>query len=122
MAFHGHLAGESWEVPNLYLLPQDQGKLIKAFNFMGEKFPLVYLAHRHSMTLLENQMQDQEHVVLMDIGIGTAQQEVNILKHLMLTQKLPKKLSIIGIEPSANSLAQAETRLTDFANSNHIEP
>ena len=108
------LLEETWEIPNLYLLP-DQGRQIQLFNFMGKRFPLVYLAHQLSGQLLRSAIQGLDAVTLLDIGIGTAQQELTLLGALAQEGRLPKKMTIIGIEPTAGSLQQASSRLLQFA-------
>src|SRR5690606_15545947 len=55
------------------------------------------------------------NVVILDIGIGTGQQIVRLLNDLAKQDCLPKKLTIIGIEPAQESLPKAQEQLESFA-------
>src|SRR3546814_14698345 len=51
---------------------------------------------------------DADDATLLDIGIGTGQQEVAVLRALAAQDRLPRRLHIVGIEPGPSMLADAE--------------
>lgn len=101
---------------NLYLragqLPQ-----IDLFNFMAHRFPLVSEARRISNEYLYHFMRDTEEVTLLDLGIGTGQQEEELLRLLSRRSACPSVLRIVAIEPAEGSLIEAEETLTSLAQS-----
>lgn len=98
------------ETGNLYLMP-DQGQQIKMFNFMASKFPLVRAAQDIVNSAYAKRLQQEQDIVLLDIGIGTGQQMVRLIEQLADTGHLPKRITVIGIEPANESLKLAEANL-----------
>jgi len=92
---------------NLYLqdyaLPQ-----IELFNLMVNKFPFVKEAGRIANSLLARHLHGHDEAVVMDIGIGSGQQIAALLRHMEETQLLPRKLTVVGVEPALASLHAAE--------------
>lgn len=72
---------------------------------------MVTMSGQIANELLAGYLANRDHVVLMDLGIGTAQQEVALLKLLHQHQALPRKLTVIAIEPGQSSLQEAEHSL-----------
>lgn len=104
---------------NLYLL-EDAGQQIKMFDLLAKKFPLVSYAQEIANTTFMEHTKDASDVVFLDIGMGTGQQVANLLRAYQ-TRGLPlKKMTVLGIEPSANSLAEAEQRLQQLASDTNL--
>lgn len=99
---------------NLYLqaleLPQ-----IELFNLLARHFPLVGLAGRIGNALLAGYIAGRESVTVLDLGIGSGQQELALLERLHSRGALPRRLTIIAIEPGADSLHTAERSLSTKA-------
>jgi hypothetical protein len=99
---------------NLYLkdyeLPQ-----IELFNLMANKFPFVKEAGRLANTLLAEALKGHEEALLMDIGIGSGQQIAALLRLMEDKGQLPRKLTVIGVEPAAASLRAAELTVRNVA-------
>lgn len=111
-ALSKRLKGDDARVENLYLKP-DQGQQIKMFNLMAQKFPVV----RHAQALVNAIFLDvalqEEHLLIFDVGIGTGQQVANLLERA--GQENPpawKRVTVLGIEPSSESIQMAESRLS----------
>lgn len=99
---------------NLYLRQLEQPQ-ISLFNLLAQHLPTVSLAGRIANRLLCRFLGDREEVTLLDIGIGTGQQELALLYELARRGALPDRLTIIAVEPSESSLREAERCLTDAA-------
>lgn len=102
---------EQNQVGNLYLMP-DEGQQIKMFNFMAEKFPLVRFSQELVNTAYLAEIQSQEEIILLDIGMGSGQQMVRLLQQVITLSPFTKKMTVIGIEPSLESIATAETSIS----------
>lgn len=101
-------------ISNLYLMP-DQGQQIRMFNFMAEKFPVVRRAQDIVNAAHLNAVREEEQFTLMDIGIGTGQQAATLIARLVEANAPVKRVDIIGIEPSAESLDVARERFQAVA-------
>jgi catechol 2,3-dioxygenase-like lactoylglutathione lyase family enzyme len=99
---------------NLYLrrfeLPQ-----ISLFNLLGERLPLVSVAREIANDWVCELLAGHEEATLFDVGLGTGRQEVALLRRLKATGAAPRRLTLVGLEPDVDSLAQAETVLTATA-------
>lgn len=120
-AFRKRLQGELSERENLYLLP-DQGQQIQMFNFMAQKFPVV----RYAQEILNNaylaDLQGKTEATIWDIGIGNGQQLVRLIDAwLKMEGESPEKLTIIGLDPSQESLQNAEQALGEICASANIQ-
>lgn len=109
-ALRRNLGERTADIGNLYLLP-DQGQQIKMFNFMADKFPLVRYAQNIVNSSYRDVIGQQSAATVLDIGIGTGQQMVRLIDMLAQSGELPETLTIIGIEPSGESLASAESTM-----------
>ena len=92
---------------NLYLQNFDSQQ-IDLFNLMSNKMPMVYFAVRLANDLLTSLILPHSEVVLIDVGIGTGQQIVKLLKHLKVMDHNPRSIHVVGIEPSESSLMRAQ--------------
>jgi tellurite resistance protein len=97
---------EAMEEINLYLRDYDVAQ-IRLFNLLATKVPTVSLTGPIANNLLAMFMIGRDEVSLIDVGIGTGRQEVHLLHLLAARKVLPKKLTIVGIEPSLDSLEEA---------------
>jgi SAM-dependent methyltransferase len=61
--------------------------------------------------LLAGFLRGHEEATLLDVGIGTGRQEVLLLQAMAEAGTLPKRLTVVGVEPSLASLRRAEEAL-----------
>jgi hypothetical protein len=105
---------------NLYLrrfeLPQ-----IALFNLLAQRVPPVGMAGAIANDCLCDLFAGHEEATLVDIGLGTGRQEVALLRKLKETGSAPRRLTVVGVEPDANSLLQAELALTAAARELEID-
>ncbi len=104
----------SVESQNLYL-QGDEGQQIKMFNFMAEKFPVVKAAQEIANQVLVSQLKQNhpnQSLTILDIGIGTGQQMISLLETIHRETDFARPITIIGIEPAADSLELAEKRIS----------
>lgn len=102
------------EQANLYLrrfeVPQ-----ITLFNLLGRAVPMVGMATQLSNDVLARAIRGQSHPVLIDVGIGTGRQVAALLAQLAQDGALPPAMTVVGIEPAAEALAQAGRELQALA-------
>ena len=108
------LAGAAQQIANLYLrrfeVPQ-----IQLFNLLGRHLPMAAMATRIANDALAAAMAGQAHPTLIDVGIGTGRQFALLLGELAQAGALPRRLTVIGIEPSRSALDQARATLAAVA-------
>ncbi|MGE4288572.1 MAG: GRAS family protein [Salinivirgaceae bacterium] len=94
---------------NIYLKKYEVSQ-IELFDMLIKKFPFVTISQQIVNGAILNEMQDCSEVTIIDIGIGQGTQMANLIE---LATDLPvlKKLHVVGIEPSADALANAENNL-----------
>lgn len=109
-AMRKHFGGEQTQ-EHIYLqrfeIPQ-----IRLFELLIRQFPLANLSQHCTNTLLIDALAQHSHPVLMDIGIGTGFQVMNIIEGL--SKKADSKvqhLTIVGIEPFAEALHAAQANV-----------
>ena len=95
---------------NLYLQRFDLSQ-ISLFNLLAEHLPLVRLAGGLANDVLGSLIEPGRPVALLDVGIGTGQQEVALIHQLAARKALPSRLHMIAVEPSVGSLQEAERRI-----------
>jgi hypothetical protein len=107
--FDPQLTNES----NLYLksyeIPQ-----IELFNLLAKRLPFASYASMIANDILLHLMNREGEITIIDIGIGTGRQMVDLLNLLQSNQYAPK-LTICGIEPDHNSLGQAQRHIEERA-------
>ncbi len=105
------LSGASARRANLYL-EQFEVPQIHLFGLLVSSLPLVGLATTLSNTLLERACRGQTRATVVDVGIGSGRQMVELIGALATARRdapmSPTSLTIIGIEPAASALADAE--------------
>ena len=93
-----HLYTKKFEIPQ-----------IRLFELLIQQLPLATLTQNCANALLVEELKHQTNPVLMDIGIGTGMQVVNVLQLLAgQADTQIKHLTIVGIEPFADALQTAE--------------
>jgi hypothetical protein len=90
---------------NIYLGKYDISQ-IQLFNILIEKFPFVKYSQQITNNAIVAEMQGEEEVTLMDIGIGLGTQVLNIIERCKSLKNL-KKLHVVGIEPFGDALEKA---------------
>ncbi len=113
-AISKRLEGHLGEEINLYLRRYERSQ-ISLFGLLARHLPTVALAGRVGNELLVRFLAGRETATLLDIGIGSGQQEVALLYELARRGALPERLTIVAVEPSAESLRGAERALTEVA-------
>lgn len=113
-ALAGRLSGSVAEKANLYLQDYEVPQ-IHLFNLLTREVPLISLVDRVAIRLLTDVCQQREQLTLIDIGIGTGRQVVNLLHSLSVSRACPHELQIIGIEPSVSSLSLAQESILETA-------
>lgn len=99
-----HLYTKKFEIPQ-----------IRLFELLIQQLPLATLTQNCANALLVEGLKNQTNPVLMDIGIGTGMQIVNVLQLLMQhTDNQIERLTIIGVEPFADALQTAEKSFAAF--------
>ncbi len=116
-ALECRLNGDSLEESNLYLLA-DNGQQIETFNFMAQRFPVIRFAQELVNQTYVSALKAQAHLTVWDIGVGSGQQMVRLIESVVAVQKQTAEQSltqvtILGLDPSAASLSQAEKALAE---------
>lgn len=104
------LGGDQAQAINLYLRRYEQPQ-IDLFNLLAQRLPLASMAGSIANELLAGHLRELDEATLLDIGIGTGRQEVLLLEAMAEAGTLPRRLNIIGVEPSLPSLRRAEESL-----------
>jgi hypothetical protein len=99
---------------NLYLREYEQPQ-IELFNLVATHLPTVSAAGVVANRMLARHLGGHNAATLLDIGIGTARQEVALLRDMARAGTLPDRLTVIAVEPNAHCLATAERALRDTA-------
>src|SRR5206468_3737092 len=85
------------------------------FNLVAQHLPTVALAGRVGNEVLAGFLAGQEVATLLDLGIGTGRQEVELLRLLAQRGELPQMLHVVAVEPDAGSLIQSGSDLAIVA-------
>ncbi|WP_373532529.1 GRAS family protein [Vampirovibrio sp.] len=114
-ALEQRLSGSPALDDNLYLLP-DEGQQIQMFTFMAQQFPVVRYAQELMNQWHLQVLRGETRILLWDIGMGNGQQIVRLLQALIQEANAagPEEITIIGLEPSGESLTEAEKALQAF--------
>jgi GRAS domain family len=105
---------------NLYVreLPLQQ---ISLFNLLAEYLPLVRVAAQIANEILAGIIAGRDDIVLVDLGIGTAQQESALIRMLAERDTLPGRLTVAGIEPGRSSIEEARRILDDLGRQHSLD-
>ncbi len=104
---------------NLYLQGFERPQ-IRLFNLLAQHLPTVSLAGDVANEYLCRFLSNRDEVTLLDVGIGTGQQEVALLHKLARRGALPERLTVVAVEPSASSLEAARASITAAAERLHL--
>ena len=99
---------------NLYLQRFERPQ-IRLFNLLARHLPTVSLAGGVANEFLCRFVAARDEVTLLDVGIGTGQQEVALLHKLARRGALPEHLTVVAVEPSESSLRAAEASIAAVA-------
>ena len=108
------LAGEVVEQANLYLTRFEMPQ-IHLFNLLGRAVPFVGLATQLANQALMDGIAGQSRPTVIDVGIGTGRQIGVLLESLASAGRLPRLLTVVGIEPSAWALNEARQHIEQTA-------
>lgn len=97
---------------NIYLNKYETSQ-ISLFNILIEKFPFVKYSQIITNNAIVEHIRQHDEVTIVDIGIGQGTQMVNIIESSKTLAHL-KKMVIIGIEPYADALKQAEATICAY--------
>ena len=99
---------------NLYLRRYEQTQ-INLFSLLASRLPLVPMAGAIANGLIQELVRGKETFTLLDVGIGVGRQEVALLEAMAEAKTLPRKLTIVGVEPGDSSLRDAQQALDSTA-------
>lgn len=100
-----HLYTKKFEIPQ-----------IRLFELLIQQLPLATLTQNCANALLVEGLKNQTNPALMDIGIGTGMQMVNVLQLLAeQADNQIKQLTLVGIEPFADALQTAEKSFAELS-------
>ncbi len=99
-----HIYVQQFEIPQ-----------IRLFELLIQQLPLATLTQQCANALLVESLNNVENPVLIDIGIGTGLQIVNML-HLLAQQPdcRVKQITVVGIEPFADAVRAAEKNFAEL--------
>jgi hypothetical protein len=119
-AISRRLVGKVAEEFNLYLRRYEHAQ-INLFSLLASRLPLVPMAGTIANELIAGFVQGQDTFTLLDVGIGVGRQEVALLNALAQAHALPRKLTLVGVEPGEDSLRTAEQTLMAAARGLGVE-
>ncbi|MGV9384641.1 GRAS family protein [Nonomuraea sp. NPDC003707] len=100
------------ELDNLYLRSFERPQ-IQLFDLVAAHLPIVNLAGRIGGALLAGHLAGQDEATMLSVGIGSGGQEAAVLRTLADRDQAPGRLTVIGVDPAAASLRQAEQAIRD---------
>lgn len=99
-----HIYVQQFEIPQ-----------IRLFELLIQQLPLAALTQKCANALLVEGLKNQTNPVLIDIGIGTGMQIVNVLQ--LLAQQPDcwvKQITVVGIEPFTDAVQAAEKNFAEL--------
>ncbi|MFY2561087.1 GRAS family protein [Corallococcus terminator] len=94
--------------PYLHPHPEQGARQIDLFRLLMTHMPLASAADALANGVLMELLGQRDEATLVDVGIGQGRQEGRLLKSLSERGALPRRLTLVGVDPSGASLAQAE--------------
>lgn len=113
-ALSRRLASDKAAEINLYLRRFERTQ-ISLFNLLAEHLPTVRMAGPLANEVIARFVTGGDALTLLDVGIGSGRQEVELLRLLARRGTLPRHVNVIAIEPDAGSLIEADDALTQTA-------
>jgi hypothetical protein len=110
---------EGWDAgarnPYLHAEPEQGPRQIDLFRLLMTHMPLASTADAVANAVLAGLLRGHDEATLLDVGIGQARQERGLLRELARAGALPRRLTLVGVEPSGASLRQAEATVAEVA-------
>lgn len=107
---------DRFSLENIYLRNYDDNSQIDLFELLSTQVPFVSLTHPIANELIAQNISQLSDIKLLNIGIGKGLQEVQLLNQLARKGIKPQQITVIGIEPSWESLLEAESNILEAAN------
>ncbi|MCP3102694.1 GRAS family protein [Myxococcus sp. K15C18031901] len=101
--------------PYLHPPPDAGGRQIDLFRLLMAHMPLAATADALANATLVELLGGHDEATLVDVGMGQGRQEARLLRRLAERGALPRRLTLVGVDPSGDSLAQAEVTVADVA-------
>lgn len=101
--------------PYLDAKPEQGPRQIDLFRRLMTHMPLASAADAVANALLVGLLRGHREATLLDVGIGQGRQERGLLRELAKASALPKRLTLVGVDPSGASLRQAEASVAEVA-------
>jgi SAM-dependent methyltransferase len=116
-ALSRRLEGSGAVARNPYLHPEPEAgpRQIDLFRLLMTHMPLASTADAVANAVLAELLRGQAEATLLDVGIGQGRQERGLLRELARAGALPRRLTLVGVDPSGASLAQAEASVAEVA-------
>ena len=109
-AMAGTLGADAAAQANLYLRDYALSQ-IRLFDLLAGAVPLVSVAREVGNRMALDHLRGHDEAVLIDIGIGSGTQEAALVEALGALPDGPRRLTVYGVEVSADSLDVAEAQL-----------
>ncbi|MBJ6764730.1 GAI protein2C [Myxococcaceae bacterium JPH2] len=103
---------------NPYLRPDSSAGMtrqIDLFRMLVTHMPLASAADAVANTVLAGFLRGHDSATLLDVGIGQGRQMRTLLRLLAREGALPRRLTVVGVEPSGVSLGQAGAAVAEVA-------
>ncbi|QSQ21981.1 GAI protein2C [Pyxidicoccus parkwayensis] len=94
---------------------EQEARQIDLFRLLMTHMPLASAADAVANALLVGLLRGHSEATLLDVGIGQARQDCGLLRELAKAGALPKRLTLVGVDPSGASLGQAEGAVAEVA-------
>ncbi|WP_163991461.1 GRAS family protein [Pyxidicoccus caerfyrddinensis] len=116
-ALSRRLEGASAVPRNPYLHPEPEAepRQIDLFRLLMAHMPLASAADAVANAVLVGLLRGHDEATLLDVGIGQGRQECGLLHALARAGALPRRLTLVGVDPSGASLRQAEATVAEVA-------
>ncbi|QSQ12325.1 GRAS family protein [Myxococcus landrumensis] len=115
MAVAHRLEGSGARNPYLNPRVEEGGRQIDLFRSLMTYMPLAATADVLANAVLEELLGTRGEATLVDVGIGQGRQEARLLRLLSRRGVLPRRLTLVGVDPSGASLEQAESTVAKVA-------
>jgi hypothetical protein len=96
-------------------------KQVDLFNLIAKSFPIVSISKQIANETLFQYSEGSDNLALIDLGIAGGSQMLELLKLFSFRGYMPRKLTIVGIEPDEKSLAHAGQMLSKYMDDTDTE-
>ncbi|MBZ4422613.1 GRAS family protein [Myxococcus sp. RHSTA-1-4] len=101
--------------PYLNEEPERGASQIDLFRLLVTHMPLASTADAVANAVLADLLRGHPEATLLDVGIGQGRQARGLLRELAKAGALPRRLTLVGVDPSGSSLRQAEATVAEAA-------